>query len=62
MNADSLPDTVGPSINIKALNQQSKQPFLPSQKLNFFQKVTNFISESITDRKHHAGGLNQNEY
>ena len=23
------------------------------EKLNFFQKVSNFISESITDRKHH---------
>jgi hypothetical protein len=27
---------------------------LKNNKLNFFQKMTNFIQESITDRKHHS--------
>ena len=44
-------------INLKPkviLNQDEGS--IERNKLNIFQKMSNFISESITDRKHHPGG------
>jgi len=50
----SAPDIASKIVTQQQLIPPIKEKPQPDQlKLSFFQKVSNFISESITDRKHH---------